>query len=135
MRVMVLIKATHDSEQGCMPSTDLMEAMGKYNAELAEAGVMLAGDGLKPSSYGKRLRFDGADRTVWDGPFSETGQLVAGFWVWEVKDMDEAVEWLKRCPNPMPGSSEAEIRPLYEASDFADLMTPELQEQEARLRQ
>ena len=131
---MVLVKATEDSEAGVMPSTELFEAMGRYNEELVEAGVMLAGEGLKPSSQGKRVAFDGPDRAVIDGPFSATGELVAGFWLWEVKDMDEAVEWARRCPNPMPGPSEIEIRPLYEASDFGDAYTLELAEQEERLR-
>ena len=125
MRVMVMVKATKDSEAGIMPSTELLEAMGKYNEELVNAGIMLAGDGLKPSSQGKRVAFDGASRTVIDGPFAETRELVAGYWIWEVKDMAEAVEWVKRCPNPMPGPSEIEIRPLYEMSDFAEIITPE----------
>ena len=135
MRVMVLVKATEDSEAGVMPSTELFEAMGRFNEELVEAGVMQAGEGLKPSSQGKRVAFDGPGRTVMDGPFGATGELVAGFWLWEVKDMDEAVEWVRRCPNPMPGPSEIEIRPLYEASDFGEAFTPELQEQEERLRE
>jgi hypothetical protein len=118
MRVMVLVKATEDSEQGLLPTPEMFEAMGKYNEELAEAGVMRAGDGLKPSSYGKRIAFDGPDRRVIDGPFAQTRELVAGFWLWEVKDMDEAVAWARRCPNPMPGPSEIEIRPLYEMTDF-----------------
>jgi hypothetical protein len=134
MRVMVLVKATTDSEAGLMPSTELLAAMGKYNEELAAAGVMLAGEGLKPSSQGKRVVFDGADRSVIDGPFAATGELVAGFWLWQVKDMAEAVEWVKRCPNPMPGPSEIEIRPVYEPADFGEAMTPELAEQEERLR-
>jgi hypothetical protein len=125
MRVMVMVKATEDSEAGIMPSTELLEAMGKYNEELVNAGIMLAGDGLKPSSQGKRVAFDGTGRTVIDGPFAETRELVAGYWIWEVKDMAEAVEWVKRCPNPMPGPSEIEIRPLYEMSDFAEIVTPE----------
>jgi len=119
MRVMVLVKATADSEAGIMPSNDLLETMGKYNEELIAAGVMQNGDGLRPSSDGKRVAFDGPNRTVIDGPFSATRELVAGFWLWEVKDMDEAVAWAKRCPNPMPGPSELEIRPLFEAADFA----------------
>jgi hypothetical protein len=126
MRVMVLVKATEDSEAGVMPSTELLEAMGRYNEALAKAGVMLAGEGLKPSSQGKRVAFDGAGRAVTDGPFTETRELVAGFWLWEVKDMAEAVEWVKRCPNPMPGPSEIEIRPLYEIADFGDAVTPEV---------
>jgi hypothetical protein len=131
---MVLVKATKDSEAGVMPSTELLEAMGKYNEELVNAGIMLAGDGLKPSAQGKRVAFDGTRRTVVDGPFAETRELVAGFWLWEVRDMAEAVEWVKRCPNPMPGSSEIEIRPIFEAADFGDALTPELAEQEERLR-
>ena len=118
MRVMVLVKATEDSEAGTMPSAELMEAMGRFNEELTRAGIMQAGEGLKPSSQGKRVAFDGAGRTVIDGPFAATRELVAGFWLWEVKDMAEAVEWVKRCPNPMPGPSEIEIRPLYEMADF-----------------
>jgi hypothetical protein len=118
MRVMVLVKATEDSEQGILPTTGVFEAMGKYNEELVKAGIMRAGDGLKPSSQGKRIAFDGVLRTVIDGPFAETRELVAGFWLWEVKDMDEAVAWVKRCPNPMPGPSEIEIRPLYEMADL-----------------
>lgn len=118
MRVMVLVKATEDSEAGTLPTPELLDAMGKYNEALIEAGILKAGDGLKPSTQGKRVRFSGADRSVVDGPFAETKELVAGFWLWEVADMDEAVAWVKRCPNPMPGPSEIEIRPLYEASDF-----------------
>ena len=125
MRVMVMVKATEDSENGIMPSSELLEAMGKYNEELVNAGVMLGGDGLKPSSQGKRIAFDGAGRTVIDGPFAETRELVAGYWLWEVKDMDEAVAWVKRCPNPMFGPSEIEIRPVYEMEDFADLIPAE----------
>ena len=135
MRVMVLVKATKDFEEGVLPSTELLEAMGKFNEELAKAGIMLAGEGLKPSSQGKRVAFDGARRTVIDGPFAETRELVAGFWLWEVKDMAEAVEWVKRCPNPMPGPSEIEIRPLFEAADFGKALTPELAEQEERIRE
>ena len=134
MRVMVLVKATKDSEAGAMPSTELLEAMGKYNEELINAGVMLAGEGLRPSVQGKRVGFDGPRRTVIDGPFAETRELVAGFWLWEVKDLAEAVEWVKRCPNSMPGESEIDIRPVFEASDFGAELTPELREQEARLR-
>ena len=134
MRVMVLVKATADSEAGVVPSAELMEAMGRFNQELFEAGIMKDGDGLKPSSEGKRIRFDGADRTVTDGPFSQTNELVAGYWIWEVKDMDEAVEWVKRAPNPMPGPSDIEIRPFYELEDFADVMTYEQIEQEERMR-
>ena len=135
MRVMVLVKATKDSEAGIMPSPELFEAMGRFNQELMEAGILQEGEGLKPSSEGKRIAFDGPDRTVSDGPFSETGELVAGFWLWEVEDMDEAVEWVKRCPNPMPGSSEIEIRPLYELADFADAIPPELADAEERMRE
>ena len=118
MRVMVLVKATVDSEAGAMPSSELLEAMGRYNELLVEAGIMKGGDGLQPSSKGKRVAFDGDKRAVIDGPFTETKEIVAGYWLWEVKDMDEAVAWVKRCPNPMPGPSEVEIRPLYEMSDF-----------------
>jgi hypothetical protein len=134
MRVMVLVKATKDSEAGIMPSTELLEAMGRYNEELVAAGIMLAGEGLKPSSQGKRVAFDGESRTVIDGPFPATSELVAGFWLWQVKDMDEAVAWVKRCPNPMPGPSEIEIRPVYEAADFGEALTAELAEREERLR-
>lgn len=125
MRVMVLVKATEDSEEGIMPSTELFEAMGKFNEELANAGIMLSGDGLKPSKLGKRVAFDGDSRRVIDGPFAETRELVAGYWIWEVKDLEEAVEWVKRCPNPMPGPSEIEIRPFYEMADFAEIASPE----------
>ncbi|MXP61972.1 YciI family protein [Roseomonas sp. M0104] len=120
MRVMVLVKATKDSEAGLMPSAELLEAMGRFNEDLIKAGIMRAGEGLRPSSQGKRVAFDGAGRTVTDGPFPETRELVAGFWLWEVRDMAEAVEWVRRCPNPMPGPSEIEIRPLYEMADFAE---------------
>ena len=135
MRVMVLVKATEDSEAGIMPSTELIEAMFNFNEQLVNAGVMVSGDGLKPSSEGKRVGFIGSDRTVVDGPFPAVSELVAGFWIWDVETIDEAVEWVKRCPNPMPGPSEIEIRPLYEMEDFAEAMTPELAEQEERLRQ
>ncbi len=135
MRVMVLVKATKDSEAGLMPSTELFEAMGKYNEELVKAGIMLAGEGLKPSSQGKRVAFDGPNRTVIDGPFAQTSELVAGFWLWQVKDMDEAMEWAKRCPNPMPGPSEIEIRPIYEMADFGEALTPDIAAQEERLRE
>jgi len=134
MRVIVFVKATADSEAGVMPSTDLLEAMGKYNEELVAAGVMQGGEGLHPSSKGKRVVFDGANRTVVDGPFAETKEVVAGFWLWEVKDMDDAIAWVKRCPNPMPGKSEIEIRPLFEMEDFGDTITPEIAERDARLR-
>lgn len=133
MRVMVLVKATKDSEAGLLPSTEMFEAMGKYNEELVKAGIMKSGDGLKPSSKGKRVTFDGANRTVVDGPFPATNELVAGFWIWEVKDMDEAVAWVKRCPNPMPGISDIEIRPFYELADFGDAVTPEIAAREKRL--
>ncbi len=135
MRVMVLVKATADSEAGVMPSTELIEAMFSYNQELVDAGIMQGGDGLKPSSEGKRVAFDGDSRTVIDGPFHQTSELVAGYWLWEVKDMDEALEWVRRCPNPMPGPSEIEIRPLYEMEDFGDALTGELAEQEEQLRE
>ena len=125
MRVIVLVKATSDSEAGAMPSSELIEAMGRYNQELVDAGIMRAGDGLKPSSQGKRVAFEGEDRTVIDGPFPAVNELVAGFWLWEVKDMDEALEWVKRSPNPMPGPSEMEVRPLYELSDFAGELASE----------
>jgi hypothetical protein len=131
MRVMVLVKATADSEAGAMPATKMLEAMGRFNDELASAGVLLAADGLKPSSAGKRVAFDGTSRTVIDGPFAETRELVAGFWLWKVRDMAEAVKWVKRCPNPMPGPSEIGSRPLYEMEDFGEAMTPELPQREA----
>jgi hypothetical protein len=132
MRVMVIVKASAESEAGVMPSTELLEAMGKYNEELVNAGVMLAGEGLHPSSRGKRVRFSGSERTVIDGPFAETKELIAGYWVWRVKSMDEAVEWLKRAP--FDGGTEIEIRPIFELEDFGPAMTPELREQEERLR-
>ena len=135
MRVIVLVKATSDSEAGMMPSSELIEAMGNFNQELVDAGIMRGGEGIKPSSEGKRVAFDGEGRTVIDGPFPAVNELVAGFWLWEVKDMDEAVDWVKRCPNPMPGSSEMEIRPLFETADFSEIMTPEQLEQEERLRE
>lgn len=125
MRVIVFVKATADSEAGTMPPSELLEAMGRYNEELVNAGIMLGGDGLKPSKHAKRVHFDGAGRSVTDGPFAETRELVAGFWLWEVKDMAEAVEWVKRCPNPMMGPSDIDIRPIYELADFAEIMTPE----------
>ena len=135
MRVMVIVKASPESEAGVMPSTELLTAMGQYNEELVKAGVMLAGEGLQPSAKGKRVRFDGNQRTVIDGPFAETKELIAGFWVWQVRSMDEAVEWARRCPNPMPGSdAEIEIRQIFEAEDFGAEFTPELREQEERLR-
>jgi hypothetical protein len=135
MRVMVLVKATADSEAGIMPSTELFAAMGKFNEELVNAGIMQAGEGLKPSSHGKRVAFNGPNRTVIDGPFPATGELVAGFWLWEVKDMAEAVAWVKRCPNPMPGPSEIEIRPLYEMADFSEALTPGVAELHDRVRE
>ncbi|AJX35438.1 YciI family protein [Burkholderia oklahomensis] len=134
MRVMVIIKATNESEAGKMPGTELLEAMGKFNEALVKAGVMLAGEGLHPSAKGKRVRFSGSARTVIDGPFAETKELIAGFWLWKVASMDEAVEWVRRCPNPMEGESVIEIRPLFEMEDFGVELTPELREQEARLR-
>ncbi len=135
MRVIVFVKATADSEAGAMPSSELIEAMGNYNQELVEAGIMRGGDGIKPTSAGKRVAFNGDKRTVIDGPFPAVGELVAGYWLWEVKDMDEAVAWVKRSPNPMPGPSEIEIRPLYEVADFAEVMTAEQTEQEEHLRE
>ncbi len=134
MRVMVMVKATKDSEAGVMPSAELLAAMGKYNEQLVKAGILLAGEGLKPSAQGKRVRFSGSRRTVTDGPFAETKELVAGFWLWQVKSMDEAVEWLKRCPNPMPGESEVEIRPVFEMEDFGAELTPELRASEQQRR-
>ena len=134
MRVMVMVKATAQSEAGEMPRTEMLAAMGQFNEELVKAGVMLAGEGLHPSSRGKRIRFSGSQRSVVDGPFAEPNELVAGFWLWEVKSIEEAVEWVKRCPNPMDGDSEIEIRPLFEAEDFGAEFTPELREQEERLR-
>ncbi|GAB2921566.1 YciI family protein [Paraburkholderia jirisanensis] len=135
MRVMVIVKATQQSEAGELPSTELLTAMGKYNEELVKAGVMQAGEGLQPSARGKRVRFSGSTRSVTDGPFAETKELIAGFWLWQVASMDEAVEWVKRCPNPMPGDSDIEIRQVFEAEDFGAQMTPELREQENRLRE
>ncbi|MCY0856407.1 YciI family protein [Cupriavidus sp. D39] len=133
MRVMVMVKATTQSEAGKMPSTELLTAMGNFNEELVKAGVMLAGEGLRPSAKGKRVRFSGSQRSVIDGPFAETKELVAGYWLWQVKSMEEAVEWVKRCPNPMEGDSEIEIRPLFELDDFGAELTPELRAQEERL--
>ena len=134
MRFMVMVKATSQSEAGTMPSTELLAAMGNFNEELVKAGVLLAGEGLHPSAKGKRVHFSGSRRTVIDGPFTETKELVAGFWLWQVKSMEEAVEWVRRCPNPMEGDSEIEIRPLFEAADFGAELTPELRAQEERLR-
>jgi hypothetical protein len=135
MRVVVFVKATDDSEQGRLPSPELLEAMGRYNEELVAAGVMVGGDGLKPSSNGKRIAFDGPNRAIIDGPFTETRELVAGYWLWDVKDMDDAVAWARRCPNPMPGPSELEIRPVYEMADFAEVLTPEATELHERTRE
>jgi hypothetical protein len=134
MRVMVLVKANEESESGAMPSTEMLEAMGSYNEELVKAGVMVGGEGLHPSSKGVRVRFSGEERSVVDGPFAETKELLAGFWLWEVRDMDEAIEWAKRCPNPTGEESMLELRPVFEAEDFGDELTPELREQEDRLR-
>jgi hypothetical protein len=135
MRFMVMVKATKDSEAGVMPDTRLLADMGKFNEELVKAGIMLAGEGLHPSSKGARVRFSGDKRTVIDGPFTETKELVAGYWMWQVKSKEEAIEWVKRCPNPMPGTdSEIEIRQVFEAEDFGAEFTPELQAQEERLR-
>ena len=134
MKVMVMVKATKESEAGEMPSQELLAAMGNFNEELVKAGIMLAGEGLKPSSEGKRVRFSGKSRTVLDGPFAETKELIAGYWIWEVKSMQEAVDWVKRCPNPMMSESDIEIRPFFSPEDFGEAFTPELQEQEERLR-
>ena len=134
MRVMVMVKATADSEAGIMPGVQLLTEMGAFNEELVKAGVMLGGEGLHPSAKGARVRFSGALRTVIDGPFAETKELVAGYWLWQVRSMDEAIEWVKRCPNPMLTDSEIEIRPVFEAEDFGAEFTPELREQEDRLR-
>ena len=134
MRVLVIVKATEQSEAGVMPSTELLEAMGRYNEELVKAGIMLAGEGLHPSSRGARVHFDGPSRTVTDGPFAETKELVAGYWLWQVRSMDEAIEWVKRCPNPMEGPSDIEIRPVFEAEDFGAEFTPEQRAREERLR-
>ena len=135
MRFMVIVKASQDSEAGKLPSRELFEAMGRYNEELAEAGILLAGEGLHPSSTGVRVRFSGDRRTVIDGPFTETRELIAGYWLWQVQSKEEAIEWVKRCPNPMPGTeAEIEIRQVFEADDFGAALTPELREQEERLR-
>ena len=134
MRVMVIVKASKESEAGVMPDERLLTEMGKYNEELVKAGIMLAGEGLHPSSKGKRVRFSGTNRTVVDGPFAETKELMAGYWLWQVKSMDEAVEWLKKCPNPHNGVSEVELRPVFEAEDFGAEFTPELRERDQRLR-
>src|ERR671927_2043205 len=135
MRFMIIVKASKDSEAGKMPSEELLAAMGRYNEELVKAGVMLAGEGLHPSSKGARVRFSGSQRTVIDGPFAEAKELIAGFWLIQVKSLDEAIEWVKRCPNPTSGESEIEIRQVHEAEDFGAEFTPELREQEDRLRQ
>ncbi|NOG73157.1 YciI family protein [Roseicella sp. DB1501] len=134
MRVMVLVKATAESEAGALPSPELLAAMGHFNEQLAAAGLLLAGEGLHPSSRGKRVAFEGEARRVIDGPFSATGELVAGFWIWKVRDMEEALAWAQRCPNPMPGPSEIEIRPIYELEEFGELLTPKLAASEACLR-
>ena len=134
MRFMVMVKANKDSEAGVLPDEKILTAMGKFNEELVKAGVMLAGEGLQPSSKGARIRFEGNKKTVIDGPFAETKELVAGFWIFQVKSLEEAIEWVKRCPNPMTGPSEIEIRQIFEAEDFGEEFTPELREQEARLR-
>jgi hypothetical protein len=135
MKVMVIVKASKDSEAGVMPSEQLLSEMGKYNEELVKAGIMLAGEGLHPSSKAKRVQFSGSTRRVVDGPFAETKELIAGYWLWQVRSMDEAVEWARRCPNPMPAEdSELEIRPVFEAEDFGQEFTPELRAQEERLR-
>lgn len=135
MRFMIIVKASQDSEAGVMPSEELMTAMGNYNEELVKAGIFIEGDGLQPSSKGARVRFSGDKRTVIDGPFAETKELIAGYWIWQVKSKQEAIDWVKRCPNPMPGTdAEIEIRPVFEAEDFGDEFTPQLREQEERLR-
>jgi hypothetical protein len=133
MRFMVMVKATEESEAGKLPSTELLAAMGKFNEELVKAGIMLAGDGLHPSSKGARVVFSGNKRTVIDGPFAETKELIGGFWMWQVRSLDEAIEWVKRCPNPMEGESVIEIRQVFEAEDFGEAFTPELREQEKRI--
>jgi hypothetical protein len=135
MRFMVMVKANADSEAGVLPSEEMLSAMTKYNEELVKAGVMLAGEGLQPSSKGARVRFSGNNRTVIDGPFTETKELIAGFWIIQAKSKEEAIEWVKRCPNPMEGESEIEIRQVFEAEDFGEAFTPELREREERLRQ
>jgi hypothetical protein len=135
MRVMVIVKATKESEGGSLPDPKLLEDMGNFNEELVKAGVMLAGEGLQPSSKGVRVKFSGTNRVVTDGPFPETKELIAGFWLWQVKSLDEAIEWAKRCPNPMEGDGVLEIRPVFEAEDFGDNLTPEVRAQEERLRQ
>lgn len=135
MRVMVFVKATADSEAGILPSPELITAMTDFNQQLIDAGIMVTGEGLKPSSAGKRVLFSGKSRTVTDGPFTETKELVAGFWIWNVQSMEEAVEWVKKCPNPMPGDSEIEIRPFYELEDFGDALPPEIREREEKMKE
>jgi hypothetical protein len=132
MRFMVMVKATKDSEAGVLPTQELLAAMGKYNEELVKAGIMLAAEGLQPSSKGARVQFNGTKRTVVDGPFTETKELVAGFWLWQINSLEEAIEWVKRCPNPMPGPSEIEIRQFFDMDDFGEALTPEMREQAAR---
>jgi hypothetical protein len=132
---MVIVKASRESEAGALPDTEILTKMGKYNEELVKAGIMLAGEGLQPTSKGKRVRFSGDKRTVIDGPFTETKELIAGYWIWQVRSMEEAVEWLKRCPNPHPGETEVEIRPVFEAADLGESFTPELRKQEEKLRE
>ncbi len=134
MKVMVIVKATQDSEAGVMPSKQLLTEMGQYNEDLVKAGILLAGEGLHPSSKGVRVKFSGTNRSVTDGPFTETKELIAGFWIWQVESMEEAIAWVKRCPNPMPGESEIEIRPVFTADDFGEEFTPELRAQEARVQ-
>jgi hypothetical protein len=133
MRVMVIVKASKESEAGVLPDTELLTQMGKFNEQLVKAGIMLAGDGLQPTAKGKRVLFSGAKRTVIDGPFTESKELIAGYWIWQVRSMDEAVEWLKRCPNPHKEETNVEIRPVFEAADFGENFTPELQKQERKL--
>ena len=134
MRVMVMVKASPESESGVLPDTRMLEEMGRYNEELVKAGILLAAEGLKPTSAGARVRFSGTERTVVDGPFTETKELIAGFWLWQVRSLEEAIEWARRCPNPMPDGGELEIRPVMEPDDFGENLTPELREAEARLR-
>ena len=134
MKVMVIVKASKDSEAGVMPSQELLTAMGNYNEELVKAGIMLAGEGLHPTSKGVRVRFSGRERSVIDGPFAETKELIAGYWLWQVKSMQEAIDWLKRCPNPHDEASDVEIRPVFEMEDFGEAFTPELRAQEERIR-
>ncbi|NJO78259.1 MAG: YciI family protein [Cyanobacteria bacterium RM1_2_2] len=134
MKVMVIVKATQDSETGIMPSEQLLTEMGQYNEELAEAGILLVGEGLHPSSKGVRIHFSGTERTVIKGPFTPAQELVAGYWLWQVDSIEDAIDWVKRCPNPMPGESDIEIRPVFEAEDFGEALTPESREQEDRIR-